>query len=346
MLRNRVAVALITSTVLLSQPFGTEARWLPALPAAAPRVGGVEGRIDAMAIAQAARPAVVRVFAYVDLPGAPEPILVGQGSGMIIDERGHVLTNNHVVVDGEYFVVTLADGSRHDARLIGRDTRSDIAVLGVAVDGIAPLRFGDSNALTIGQEVVAIGYAVGQPETPAARAGAIIALDSRIFAGEVELAGLIRSNIPLYPGDSGGPLLDEAGMVVGINAAILTRRLGRTETSFSIPVSRVVPVIDSLIAYGRVIRPTLGVFGVAASHDGDPTRGLLLTRVPDGSPAAAAGLQVGDIIIAVDDVPVATLDDLDSLLARRAVGEQVVVEYRAQADGQRVRVKLTLSEAP
>lgn len=346
MLRSRVAVALVTSALLLSQPFGTEARWSPALPAVAPGISVADGRFDTVAVVRAARPAVVRIFAYVDLPGMAEPILVGQGTGIIFDESGHVLTNNHVIADGEYFIVALADGARFDGRLVGRDWRSDLAVLAITVEGVAPLRFGDSDSLTVGQEVMAIGYAVSQPDPPAARTGSIIALDSRILAGDVELFGLIRSNIPLYPGDSGGPLLDEAGLVVGVNAAILTRRVGRTETSFSIPVNRVAPIVESLIAFGRVIRPTFGVLAVPTGGSEEAPRGLQLTIVPESSPAAAAGLQAGDIIIAVDDVAIASLDDLDALLTRRAVGEQVTVEYIGQTDGQRARVKLMLGEAP
>lgn len=346
MLRSRGVVALITSALVLSQPFGTEARWSPPLAAHAPVVSFADGKFDSVAVAEAVRPSVVRIFAYVELPGMTEPIMVGQGSGMIIDEYGHVLTNNHVIVDGEFYVVTLASGTRLDARLIGRDSRSDLAVLGIPVDGLTPVRFGDSDSLRVGQDVVAIGYAVSQPDPPSARAGNIIALDSRIMAGDVELVGLIRSNIALYPGDSGGPLLDEAGTVVGVNAAILTRRVGRTETSFSIPVNQVIPIVDSLITFGRVIRPTIGVVGTPTGRGGEETpRGLLLTHVPADSPAAAAGLQPGDIITAVDDVPIASLDDLDALLARRAVGEQVTVEYLAQSDGQRARVRLTLGEA-
>jgi S1-C subfamily serine protease len=331
--------------LVFSQPFGTEARWSPPPPAAAPIATIAEGRLDTAAIAKLARPAVVRIFSYFHLPEMAEPVLVGQGSGMLIDDRGHVLTNNHVVADGEFFVVTFADGTRHEARLVGRDSRTDLAVLGVSVNDIAPLRFGDSDRLTVGQEVMAIGYAVSQPDPPAARAGIIIALDSRIIAGDVELVGLIRSNIPLYPGDSGGPLLNDAGAVIGVNAAILTRRVGRTETSFSIPVNQVIPIVEALITFGRVIRPTIGVVGVPAGRDGEGAKGLLLTGVAADSPAAAAGLQPGDIIISVDDVPIATLDDLDALLARRAVGEQVTVEYIGQADGQRARVKLSLAEA-
>ncbi|MFN8532536.1 MAG: trypsin-like peptidase domain-containing protein [Dehalococcoidia bacterium] len=346
MLRSRLAVVLITSSILLSQPFATEARWtLPAPPAAQPLVEA-EAKFDTLAIAEAARPSVVRIFAYVNLPGTTEPVMVGQGSGMIIDSEGHVLTNNHVVADGEFFVVTLADGSRTDARLVGRDSRSDVAVLSVTTEGISPIRIGDSDTLVIGQDVVAIGYAVSLPDPPSARSGTIMALDSRIMAGDVELAGLIRSNIALYPGDSGGPLLNDAGVVVGVNAAILTRRLGRSETSFSIPVNQIIPIVDSLITFGRVIRPAIGISGQSTGRNDEGPKGLLITVVPPDSPAAAAGLRPGDIITAVDDIPILSLDDLDALLARRSVGEQVTVEYVAQADGQKYRVKLTLGEAP
>jgi S1-C subfamily serine protease len=345
-LRHRAATVLLMGLLVLSQPFGTEARWaLPPWPMAVGLAVVPQERLDSTAVAEAARPAVVRIFAYLQLPGLAEPLLVGQGSGMVADAAGHILTNNHVVADGEFFLVTFADGRQAEAWLVGRDSRSDIAVLGVALPELQPVRFGDSNQLAVGQDVIAIGYAVGLPESPAVRGGTVLSLDNRILAGDVELAGLIRSNIPLYPGDSGSPLLDSSGAVVGINAAIVARRVGRSETSFSIPVNQALPIVDSLVTYGRVIRPTLGVSGVATGRTADQPAGLLITALVPESPAAAAGLQEGDIITNVDGVPILTLADLDALLAQRAVGEQVTIEYVRQQDGQRIRVRLPLSEA-
>lgn len=242
--RARFALAIALAAVLLSQPFGIEAKPIPPASVAAETPAA---QADMVTASDLARQGVVQLVAYAFPPGFPEPVVVGQGSGIIIDSLGHVLTNSHVLTDGEYYEVTLADGRKSDARLLGKDPATDLALLAIPLDGVLSVQLGDSDSLIVGQRVSALGYAPVLPDPPVMRSGNVVDLDSRILAGDVELDGMIQSDITLYPGDSGGPLLDEDARVVGINTAILVKRIGKSEMSYSIPINQVRPIIKDIL---------------------------------------------------------------------------------------------------
>lgn len=325
-----------------------EARFVP------PPIGAIEhsdGRLDIGRVAAAAGPSVVHIISSTSVSAGQFRIIVGQGSGIVFDDAGHVVTNNHVIVDADVFEVLVSDGRRLDATLVGRDPRTDLAVLQVNPEGLSIAQLGDSDLIQIGQEVLALGYAASLPDPPNPRLGIILALDSRISNEEVDYERLIRSDVPLFPGDSGGPLLDDAAKVIGLNTAILARRSGGVDASYSIPINRVRTIAVELIANGKVVRPWLGVIGysstptIAQSFNVRYFPGVLVLNVQPGSPAQLVGIQPGDIIVEFNGIPVTTVDELSALFASRQPGDTVELIV-AQREGFRRILTVTLVEEP
>jgi len=289
----------------------------------------------------------------------------GQGTGFIIDPRGYVLTNNHVVAGARRVQVRLADGRRLWARLVGRDTRTDLAVIRVRTSRqLAVLPLGDSKHLQVGQKVVAIGNPFGLGHT--VTTGIISALNRNLRTRRgMVMRGLIQTDAAINPGNSGGPLLDSAGRVIGINTVIYSPSGASAGIGFAIPVSRAREVAAALIARGRVVRPWLGIEGVTLLPEYANVlellvnRGVLIVRILEGSPAAAAGLKGadsvieagnlrlpagGDVIVALDGRPIRTMNQLMRLITRMKVGRVITLDvYRA---GRKIKVKVKLTATP
>lgn len=271
----------------------------------------------------------------------------GQGSGFIIDRKGYILTNNHVVAKAQKIVVTLADGKKLAASLVGRDPASDLAVIKIpfGVAGVvAPL--GDSDQVRVGQKAIAIGNPFGLSHT--LTTGIVSALDRSIRTEEgAQIDDLIQTDAAINPGNSGGPLLNSNGEVIGINTAIFSLSGGYQGIGFAIPINRAKEVAAQLITSGRVPRPWLGITGISLTKalseelgieikDG----GVLIVEVLPGSPAYQAGLRGGnvevvvgslrlllggDIITAINDKKVSTMKDLVRLLNRFKVGQTITL---------------------
>ncbi|MBU0516236.1 MAG: trypsin-like peptidase domain-containing protein [Proteobacteria bacterium] len=289
----------------------------------------------------------------------------GQGTGFIIDPRGYILTNNHVVAGARRIQVRLADGRRLWARLVGRDTRTDLAVIRVRTSRrLAVLPLGDSKHLRVGQKVVAIGNPFGLGHT--VTTGIISALNRNLRTRRgMIMRGLIQTDAAINPGNSGGPLLDSAGRVIGINTVIFSPSGASHGIGFAIPVSRAREVAKALIAQGRVVRPWLGLEGMTLRPEYANVlellvnQGVLLVRVFKGGPAAAAGLKGsdsvieagnlrlpagGDVIVAVDGRPIQSMNQLMRLISRMKVGRVVTLDlYRA---GRKIKVKVKLTARP
>jgi serine protease Do len=261
-------------------------------------------------------------------PGAP-PALPrrGLGSGFIIDRKGLVLTNNHVVENAEKITVKLADEREFNAKIIGRDQRTDIAVIEIA-DGkgsfaVAPL--GDSNNLQVGEWVVAMGSPFGLDNT--LTQGVVSAKGRHIGAGPYD--NFIQTDASINPGNSGGPLVNLRGEVVGINTAIFSRTGGNLGIGFAIPINLAKEILPELIKSGKVTRGWLGVSiqnvtpEIAESLGLEKTRGALVANVIEGSPAAEAGLKTGDVIIEYNGNKIAESNQLPIMVARTKVGETV-----------------------
>jgi S1-C subfamily serine protease len=275
--------------------------------------------------------------------GMPE--LRGAGSGVIIAPDGYILTNSHVVHSARVIEARLQDGRTLPAQLVGDDPYSDLALIRVPDGGLPVAALGDSSHLRVGQLVVAIGNPLGFQAT--VTAGVISALGRTLRAETGQLIeNVIQTDAPLNPGNSGGPLADSRGMIIGINTAVIA---GSQGICFAIPVNTAKWVASQLIREGRVRRAYLGIAAQVISvnrrvavvhHIASPTV-VRISEVHPDTAAAQAGLQVGDCILRIGDTPVATLDDLVLALGRHTIGKPTQVEILRGAERRSVEVRPT-----
>ncbi len=293
------------------------------------------------------------------LPGTmPSPTAQALGSGVIIDERGYVVTNNHVVADGRNYQVIFQDGRKVPARLVGRDDYSDLAVL--QIDGPLPAvaTLGDSAQLRPGLPVIAIGSPLGDFRNTVTM-GVVSATGRKLDDSAPGLTDLIQTDAAINHGNSGGPLVDPAGQVIGINTAVVrgsgaASMFGGGDVAeglgFAIPSNTVRNVVYELIQNGSVAHPYLGVGfqtvtpRVAAYYDLQAKNGALLTQVAPNSPARQAGLQQGDIITKVDGQDVNEQKSLAQLLNQRKPDDQVTLTV--VRDGKEMTITAKLGQRP
>jgi S1-C subfamily serine protease len=277
----------------------------------------------------------------------------GNGSGFVWDRDGHVVTNFHVIQGGDEFSVTLADGTTHPAKLVGAAPRKDLAVLEIDApsSALSPIEAGDSDALVVGQKVLAIGNPFGLDLT--LTTGVISALGREITSpGGTEIDDMIQTDASINPGNSGGPLLDSSGRLIGVNTAIFSTTGSSAGIGFAVPVATVSRIVPQLVRYGKVRWAGLGVtvlpdylvqrWGI---------RGVAIRDVKRGSPAARAGLRSievdrfgnvrsVDLITGIDDQPVEDFGDLASALEDRKPGDEVEVQLERGGEQTSVRVRL------
>jgi len=273
--------------------------------------------------------------------------LTALGSGFIIDPSGLVVTNNHVVANATDIQVTLNDGKVLPATLVGRDEQTDLALLKVdAGHPLTAVAFGDSDATKVGDWVIAVGNPFGLGGT--VTAGIISARQRDLHAGPAD--DYLQIDASINQGNSGGPTFDMNGHVIGINTAIYTPNGGSVGIGFAIPSNVAKPVIAQLRTGGHVVRGWLGVQiqqltpGLADAFGLDAPQGALIAEVMPKSPAAAAGLQPGDVILAHDGKPVGELRDLTTASASAKIGSKLTLEVLR--DGQRYGVPVVVAELP
>ncbi len=277
----------------------------------------------------------------------------GSGSGFVWNKKGHIVTNFHVVYGANSIKVTLADRSEHKAVVIGADPDHDLAVLQVQApgDALVPVVVGGSNDLRVGQKVLAIGNPFGLDHS--LTTGVVSALGRTIKSlSNRTIEGVIQTDAAINPGNSGGPLLDSAGRLIGVNTQIVSPSGAFAGIGFAVPVDTVNRVVPELIKHGKLIRPGLGVSLVPdAMAKRWGIKGLIIGKVSRGSGAEKAGLkgaretvtgrvELGDIITAVDGVPIVTQDDLMDVMDRHKVNDQVTVEVLRGTRRERVSVTL------
>jgi S1-C subfamily serine protease len=285
----------------------------------------------------------------------------GSGSGAVIDRAGHVLTNFHVVEDSKEIEVTLAGGEQRKANMIGHDAEHDIAILQI-VDPPAdlyPIQLGASDNLKVGQRVYALGNPFGLERT--ITTGIISALN-RTLPSRVpgrDLKSIIQTDAALNPGNSGGPLLDTSGRLIGMNVAIATKSGQNAGLGFAIPINRIARFVPELIANGKITRPDIGIVAVMETD-----RGLQIVDTNKGGPAALSGLrgwrivrqqvrrgpfvqtqqkqdrEYADLIIAVDGQPVETGSALIEAIEAHKPGDQIVLTIIREGQTQQVRITL------
>jgi serine protease Do len=265
------------------------------------------------------------------------------GSGFIISSDGFVVTNRQVIDGADDIYVTLADKREFKGRLIGSDRRTDIALVRIDVTGLPPLAVGDSSRLRVGEWVIAIGSPFGLENTVTA---GIVSAKSRDTG---DYLPFIQTDAAVNPGNSGGPLLNTRGQVVGINSQIYSRTGGYMGISFAIPVDEVIRVVDQLKASGRVVRGRIGVGIAEVTKDvaeplGLPrAAGALVRSVESGGPAERAGLEVGDIILRFDGKAIDKSSDLPRLVGGVRPGSKATLQVWRK--GNTREVQITVAEA-
>jgi putative serine protease PepD len=264
-----------------------------------------------------------------------------EGSGFVVDAKGDIVTNAHVVDGATTTKVTFSDGTKATAKVLGRDTATDIAVVrvtGIAASKLHPLTLGDSDDVSVGDGVLAIGSPFGLSET--LTTGIVSALDRTISSPSgATIGGAIQTDASINRGNSGGPLIGTDGKVVGVNAQIESDSGGNDGVGFAIPSDTVRTVAAALIAGETVAHPQLGV----QIEDGS-SGGVKLAAVTAGGAAAAAGLKAGDTITAIDGTAVGDADALASLIAAHQPGDRLKVTYRRAGDAAQT-VTATLGTA-
>ncbi len=253
----------------------------------------------------------------------------GVGSGFVISSDGYILTNNHVVDDANQIKIKLADGKEYDAKVVGRDPKTDLALLKVeGASDLQPLQLGDSDSLKVGSWVVAIGSPFGLEQTVTA---GIVSAKGRVI-GSGPYDNFIQTDASINPGNSGGPLLNTEGQVVGINTAIFSQSGGNVGIGFAIPVNMAKEIVPQLKDRGHVTRGWLGV-GIqkmtpelAKSFGLKDEKGALVSQVVKGGPADKGGIETGDVIVEFDGKMVADSNDLPRMVAPLPVGKTVSVK--------------------
>ena len=292
----------------------------------------------------------VRDFFY----SSDEPVRRGSGSGFVWDDQGHIVTNFHVIDEGDKFMVSLPDQRQVEATLVGRDATKDIAVLklGERVGGLAPVVIGSPRDLQVGQKVVAIGNPFGFDHT--VTKGIVSALGrSMPGAGNVTIRDMIQTDASINPGNSGGPLLDSNGELIGMNTMIYSPSGASSGVGFAVPVDTVRKIVPQIIQYGKVIRPDIG--GVQFVRDEVARRagieGAVILEVARGGRAYNLGLRglyrdnfgrllIRDVITAIDAMKIKSWDDLFTALDGYKIGDKVTLTVEREGKSRKVDIEL------
>lgn len=268
----------------------------------------------------------------------------GGGSGFIFSREGYILTNSHVVHEADQVLVTLSDGRSYEAKVIGDDPGTDLAVIRIDAPDLTPAELGDSGSLRVGQLVIAIGNPYGFQWTVTAGVVSAVGRSLRTYAGRL-MDDIIQTDAALNPGNSGGPLVNSRGEVIGINTAIIMPAQG---ICFSLPSNIAKLVSQKLIQDGRIRRGYIGIAGqnvtlheqVVKAHGLQKDTGVLVMSMERGSPAHKAGLLPRDVIVELDGNPVAGIDDMHKLLTEEQIDREAKITALRGYD------KLTLSIVP
>jgi len=254
---------------------------------------------------------------------------VGAGSGFVFTPDGFILTNSHVVHDADKIEVTLPDGSRHQGLLVGDDPDTDLAVLRIESNGLVPVKLGDSNKIHVGQLVIAIGNPYGFQASVTAGVVSALGRSLRSLSGRI-MDNIIQTDASLNPGNSGGPLVNSRGEVIGVNTAAIIHGQG---ICFAIAINTAKFIAGQLIKYGKIRRSYIGVSGqnvkiqrkLVRYYSLPAENGILVAAIEPDSPADKAGLLEGDVIIAFNDQKVTSIDDLQKLLTNEQVGKKAAM---------------------
>ena len=284
---------------------------------------------------------VARNYGYGFVP------IEGKGSGVIIDPRGYVITNNHVIDGAARVQIHLKDGRSFVGEVVGADSQTDVAVIKVDAENLPAASLADSEKLKVGQIVLAIGNSLGLQGGPTVSMGVVSALGRPLPGADFIFEGLIQTDTAINPGNSGGPLADINGRVIGLNTAMIPYAQG---VGFAIPSNTVKFVSNQILEHGRVIRPWLGISGanlnpaLARRYDIPTDSGVLVVEIDSRGPAYEAGLRVGDVLVELGSQKVKEMKDVISALSKLHVREYVDVGF-VRLGGKR-SASIRLIESP
>ncbi len=271
----------------------------------------------------------------------------GSGSGFIIDPKGYVVTNYHVIDGAKDVEVVLKDGRTYGGKVIGGDRQTDVVLVKIDGNGLPAAKLGDSEKLKVGQFALAIGNALDMPGGPTASLGVISAIARPLPWADFIFEGLIQTDAAINPGNSGGPLADSDGNVIGMNTAIVPFAQG---VGFAIPVNTIKWVIEQITEKGRVVRPMLGISAVAinkmiaSQFNLKATSGVLVGEVSQNSPASKAGLHNGDIVEEIGGYQVKNIKDLLVALSKLPINKAISIKFIRT--GKRYTATVKLEEGP
>ena len=338
---NLITITIILASILLQIAASGAVLAQSAGSGAGPGVLLLEQERKIIDIVKRIAPAVVAVNTY-DSSGES----TGAGTGTIVTKDGKILTNNHVITDSAKITVTLADGKELPATSLGGDPGIDLAVIKVNSNNMPIASLGDSDSLEVGQIAIAIGNPYGFERTVSV--GVVSALRRKIPGGGYALSNLIQTDAEIYPGNSGGPLLDSRGNVIGINTAVVAGRAGGV--GFAIPINTARDIMDAVARVGHVTVPWIGVsYGevtkqIAQVFELPVPEGLIVADIENNGPAALAGIHKGDIIVEVEGKKVASGGDLQKMIRAKKVGDKLTLA--ALRDKKLRQFTLTIQEMP
>ena len=345
-----LGVALLASLALVSS---AQARGLPEFTELIEQVSPAVVKINTVARSRrSSRPQLPQgqnipdIFRHLFEPQpGPRRNQHSMGSGFIVSDEGYILTNNHVIDGADEIVVRLIDRREFTAEVVGRDERSDLALLKIEAEKLTVLKFANPDDLKVGEWVVAIGSPFGLDYS--ASAGIVSAIGRSIPTERNEnYVPFIQTDVAINPGNSGGPLFNLDGKVVGINSQIFTRSGGSIGLSFAIPAGVALEVVDQLKAKGRVDRGWLGVVIQEVDRDLADSFGLkkpvgaLVSQLEPTGPAATSGLKVGDVILTFDGISIESSSDLPHVVGRTSPGDKVRVKVMRQGKEKTIKVKV------
>jgi S1-C subfamily serine protease len=351
-------------------PADANARPAPANSTARASGAPTDGLLSVREVSEKVRPAVVQIVTEQAAAGRSNAlgargVQTGIGSGVLFDAKGYILTNHHVVADARTIDVALPDGRTFDAKLVGSDPDTDLAVIHIDGSNLPTAPLGDSDQVAVGDGVVAIGNALGLPGGATVTAGVASALGRTVQepsssgngngndSGAV-LYDVIQTDAAINPGNSGGPLVDMAGRVIGINTLVAAQAepgVPAQGIGFAIAINTAKPIADQLVSTGRAIHPYMGVLfqwagGASARQQGLSQKpGVVIQRVVNGSPAARAGLQRGDVVTQIDGQPIKDEAALPKLIQKHHPGDSVDLTVVSNNNQERT-VRVTLAERP
>ncbi len=271
----------------------------------------------------------------------------GVGSGFIIDDKGYILTNAHVVYGSREIKVALETGGIFEGKVVGIDTISDLAVVKIEANGLPVPELAKRNNIKIGQMAIAIGSPLGLVGGPTVTVGVISALNRSIQSEVTFMEGLIQTDAAINPGNSGGPLINSSGIVIGINSAIIPFAQG---IGFAIPIQKGMWYAKQLIEHGEVIRPWISISAVdvnpklVAYYHLPSDKGVVITNVVPGSDADKSGIEIGDILVRIDDMDINNVRDLIKVMNKHKVGDKITMQlFRGP---EKVQLETMLEKSP